>query len=478
MDKKQQLLMRQIPAMDKILSISDISMYNDVLGYETVKSVVSRYLDVVRSDICTGRCADISLDEIVCSIGKKLLQMKSPTLRPLVNATGIVVHTNLGRSVLPECAVRNICDIASSYSSLEYSLSEGVRGQRNNHVEWLLCQLTGAEAALVVNNNAGAVILLLSALARNKETIVSRGELVEIGGSFRIPDIMSLSGSTLVEVGTTNRTHLEDYENAVTDETAILMKIHPSNYRISGFSSSVDRKELADFAHKNGLLCIEDLGSGMLTDLTFVGLTGDPTVRECIEAGVDLVTFSGDKLLGGPQMGIIVGKSSLINKLKTYPLLRALRSDKMSLAGLESILRLYLTGKESEIPTIAMITADTTILKKRADSLRRKIRNLFKNHNVSDMLETCTVKTKDAVGGGAFPECELPGYGVAIKSLLPGDLQNVDKISNLLRQSSPSIICAIRDNKLILHMRTLRKNDEDIVIMSLLNFLTRYVMLG
>ena len=350
--------------------------------------------------------------------------------------------------------------IAGNYNTLEYSPKEGQRGHRNTHVEWLLCRLTGAEAAIVVNNNAGAVILALGALAKDKEAIVSRGELVEIGGSFRIPDIMALSGTKMVEVGTTNRTHLKDYDSAITDETSVLLKIHPSNYRIAGFTSAVPREELSALAHERGLIFMEDLGSGMLIDTAEAGLTSDPTVRECINSGVDIVTFSGDKLLGGPQIGAIVGSAEIVNRLRTYPLLRALRVDKMTLAAFESTLRLYLKGETEKIPTLAMVFAAEKDLKKKASTFSAGLKKYFKTTKLRS-VSIGVVETSDAVGGGTFPQSELKGYGVSLK--LP-ELGSTGRLAERLRMASVPIVSGASDDRLVFHMRTIRADDAKLII--------------
>ncbi|MBR1895553.1 MAG: L-seryl-tRNA(Sec) selenium transferase, partial [Pyramidobacter sp.] len=343
--------MRLLPSMDKILSDRRLAEFEEHIGRSAVKDVCVRLLSQWRTKILNGENAVYDETRFFAELLLKLNKMASPSLRPVLNCTGVVVHTNLGRSCLAEEAIDAAAAAGLGYSTLEYDLESGSRGHRNAHVEWLLCRLTGAEAAVVVNNNAAAVLLVLAALAAKKDAVVSRGELVEIGGSFRIPDIMSFAGTRLVETGCTNRTHLRDYENAITDDTVMLLKVHPSNFRISGFVTSPEREELARLAHSKGLLMVEDLGSGILVGNETLGLEGESTVHDCLSAGVDLVTFSGDKILGGPQMGAVVGKKELIDKLRRYPLLRALRCDKMTLAALEATLRIYLRGDWKKIPT-------------------------------------------------------------------------------------------------------------------------------
>jgi len=340
-------------------------------------------------------------------------------------------------------------ECASSYSTLEYDRISGERGYRNDHVEWLLTQVTGADAALVVNNNAGAVILCLSALSSGKDAIVSRGELVEIGGSFRIPEIMSASGTRLVEVGTTNRTHLRDYEAAITETTAMLVKIHPSNFRIVGFHSEVPREDLAVLAREKGLVFLEDLGSGFLLDPENFGLRGENSVRQCIMAGVDLVTFSGDKMLGGPQAGIIAGRSQLIERLKRHPLMRALRPDKMTLAALEATLRENLSGNAEAIPTIKMISEDKKAVLEKARRLCRYLRT----HCPAFLFSTIPVE--DAVGGGSYPEIPLEGYGVSVSH--PGI--SASELQKKLREGEIPVVAAVREDALRIHVRTLKDGD-------------------
>ena len=459
MQENVQNAMRKIPQMDKLLSLPWISEYESEIGRDSVKAVISGVLEAMRIKIKEKPDTAFDADSIAYEIRKQLKNKASSSLCRVVNATGVIIHTNLGRSLLADEAVKAVCAAAANYSNLEYSTETGGRGNRNDHVEWLLCRLTGAEAALVVNNNAGAVVLALAALAKDKEAIVSRGELVEIGGSFRIPDIMAFSGTKMVEVGTTNRTHIWDYRSAITDETAMLLKVHPSNYRIEGFTSVVRREELAAVSHERDLIFMEDLGSGMLVDTSHLGLKNDPTVRECIEAGVDIVTFSGDKLLGGPQIGAVVGKSELIDKLRIFPLLRALRVDKMTLAAFEATLRLYLKGRHNAIPTLAMLFEGESEIRKRAQRLSRILRSLFKKAQLSK-ASADVIKIYDAVGGGAFPQSNLPGYAVAVK--LP-EIGNSGRLAERLRKSRIPIITGASEDKLLLHVRTINREDEKII---------------
>ncbi len=450
--------LRSLPPMDILLQSPGVERFFSLLGRSTVKDVLSEVLSALRRDILNGEEVSPAAETVLEKALPILERRGRRSLISVVNATGVVVHTNLGRSCLAEEAVRAVTETASGYSTLEFDLDEGKRGHRSDHVEWLLCQMTGAEAALAVNNNAGAVLLMLAALCAEREVVVSRGELVEIGGSFRIPDIMAFSRAALVEVGATNRTHRIDFERGITEGTAALLKVHPSNFRMEGFVSSVPREELAALAREKGLLFLEDLGSGTLIDLAPRGLKGEPTVSDCIREGADLVTFSGDKMLGGPQIGAIVGKKALIDRLRTYPLLRALRVDKMTLAAFEATLRLYLSGRTNEIPTLAMISASKNDLRKRAQGLFESLRKILPGEKIS------LVEVDDAVGGGAFPAEPLPGWGV---SLSGGPRGSAGNLLALLRGGEPPVVAGARENETIFHVRTLLPGDEERICRSL-----------
>jgi L-seryl-tRNA(Ser) seleniumtransferase len=352
-------------------------------------------------------------------------------------------------------ALKAVTDIASGYSNLEYNLKEGVRGHRNDHIEDSLCTLTGAEAALVVNNNAGAVLLCLSALSRDSEVIVSRGELVEIGGSFRIPDIMEFSGANLVEVGTTNRTHLKDYARAVTEDTAMLLKVHPSNFRITGFTATPSRIELSALAHERGLIFMEDAGSGLLVEGSELGLSDEANVMESLREGVDIITFSGDKMLGGPQIGVIAGKKAVIDRLRGHPVLRALRVDKMTLAAFEATIRMYMRKNYDEIPTLAMLRRTDESMKAQAARLAAKLRKAAGGAVVT------VIRVDDAAGGGSYPEHPLQGWGIAVSG---HPLGGAGRLAAALRAHCTPIICGARDDALVLHVRTLRAEDEREVV--------------
>jgi L-seryl-tRNA(Ser) seleniumtransferase len=446
-------LLRDLPSMDELLQKSWTLEFQDQLGRDAVKSTFADVIGEVRRDLVDGKISSMDHEQLDSEVLRRLKKYSKRSLCHVVNATGVVVHTNLGRSCLGRDVAERVVETASNYSNLEYNLVEGGRGHRNDHVEWLLTRVTGADAALVVNNNAGAVLLCLAALGRGSEVIVSRGELVEIGGSFRIPDIMGFSGAVMKEVGTTNRTHLSDYENAVTPQTGMILKVHPSNFRISGFHSEVSRVELARLSREKNLVFMEDLGSGVIADLSGYGLDGEPTVKQCLESGVDIVTFSGDKLLGGPQIGAVVGRKQILEKLRQYPLLRALRVDKMTLAAFEETLRLYMQGKLEDIPTIRMLAMPPDVLLKRARALARRI-------NRTSGSGARVVRISDAVGGGAFPEKDLPGYGVEID--LPLQISDGTALKRL-REGPVPIVAAARDGKVIFHVRTLMEGDEGIL---------------
>ncbi|AER66872.1 L-seryl-tRNA(Sec) selenium transferase [Thermovirga lienii DSM 17291] len=448
-------LLREIPSMDELLARSWVAPYEEKLGRNTVKSVFADVIGEYRKEILKGTKKGINVPELEKEVIKRLERYKRNSLRRVINATGVVVHTNLGRSCLSEEVIKAVSEVARGYSNLEYDLEKGERGQRLDHVEWLLCQLTGADGAVVVNNNAGAVLLCLSALAQGGQAIISRGELVEIGGSFRIPEIMAQSGVEMVEVGTTNKTHIKDYREAITERTKMLLKVHPSNFRIIGFQSVPSREELAEVAKENDLVFMEDLGSGVLVDLSVCGLKGEPTVANCVRSNVDVVTFSGDKLLGGPQAGCIVGRKPLIDKIKRHPLHRALRIDKMTLAALEATLRIYLEGRAHEIPTIAMLCADADTLKKKALRLKRMLKRA-----AGDFFDIEVVEVEDVVGGGAYPADTLKGYALSIKSNKIKDSELVE----LLRKKKPPVIATTAGGFVLLHVRTILRNEEGLLI--------------
>jgi L-seryl-tRNA(Ser) seleniumtransferase len=466
-------LLRSIPAMDDLLNAPWAAEFSGRLGRETVKKIIAEALDGIRRELCGAEAqsafaqaqgcgeakTDISMNELVAMRAASLLRLhSSSTLKPLVNATGVVIHTNLGRAPLACEALAAVNAIAGTYSTLEYDAEKGGRGGRNAHVEWGLCRISGAEAALVVNNNAAAVLLALSATAQGREVIVSSGELVEIGDSFRIPEILAFSGAKMITVGCTNSTRISDYRDAITENTAVLLKVHPSNYRIEGFVKSTSREELAELAAQRGLVFMEDLGSGLLGPLNVPFANHEHSVRDCLAAGDGIVTFSGDKLLGGPQIGVIAGSKSLIDKMRAHQLLRALRVDKMTLAAFEATLRLYLCGKQSAIPVIRMIEIEKSALLQSARRLCRTIKRAAANlsRNMGEGMSITVVETEDAIGGGSFPTDALAGFGVAIRS----SSFSAETLAASLRAAPFPVISAIHEDSVILHVRTLLPGDE------------------
>lgn len=410
------------------------------------KAILDGDPDVTESDLADS----VFLEKVKSSVHEAV----RPNLRQLINATGVVVHTNLGRSLLPVDAVENILTIASRYSNLEFDLSKGVRGSRYSIVENILCEVSGAESAMVVNNNAGAVLLCLDTVANGKKVIVSRGELIEIGGSFRIPDVMAKSGGILKEVGTTNRTHLRDYENAVENDTGLLLKVHTSNYSVVGFTAEVSLKELVDLGKKYKVPVMEDLGSGTFIDFSRYGLIKEPTVQESVAAGADLITFSGDKLLGGPQAGIIVGKQEILNKIKTNPMTRALRIDKLTLAALELTLHHYRDPSKAidSIPTLRMLTLPFGYIETKAKQLVTALENIGDSR-----LKIQLVNITSAAGGGALPLLNLPskGVGIKIKGISPNTMERH------LRENIPPVIGRIEEDIFIMDLRTIQ--DDELV---------------
>jgi L-seryl-tRNA(Ser) seleniumtransferase len=400
---------------------------DDPLAVDAARTVIAQARDELRAGADPGDLAARLRDELTAA--------RRPALRRVLNATGVIVHTNLGRAPLPQAALERVQDAGSAYSNLEYDLAAGSRGSRQDHVGRILSRLTAAEAAIVVNNNAGAMLLALAALAEGREVLVSRGELIEIGDGFRIPDVLARSGARLVEVGTTNRTRADDYERAVGANTALLLRVHQSNFRVVGFTEQPTVPELAAVARRHDVPLLDDLGSGALLDLS-----DEPTVRGALTAGADLVCFSGDKLLGGPQAGIVVGRASLIEKLRRHPLHRALRIDKLGLAALEGTLLLYLEPDRAlrEIPVLRMLHEDVATVRARAERLAAAVGG--------DVEETLA-----RVGGGALPLTELPSFACAVD----------EELSEPLRRNEPPVIAIVRDGRLLLDCRTLADGDVD-----------------
>lgn len=454
-------LLRKLPGVDFLLQQEALqealSNQPRKLVVESIRQVLADKRQLILTDPETAEHVSLQTEHLVGEIMEKLKEISDFTLRKVVNATGIVIHTNLGRSLLPEKAVDRLQTITRTYNNLEYDLDLGQRGSRYVHAEAVLCEITGAEAALVVNNNAGAVFLALNTLAKDREVIVSRGQLVEIGGSFRIPDVMRSSGAILREVGCTNRTHGRDYESAISDLTALLLKVHCSNYRIVGFTTEVSLADLVDIGRKHDLPVMEDLGSGCFMDLSQFGLEGEPTVQDAVKAGADVVTFSGDKLLGGPQAGVIIGRKEIIERCKKNPLTRALRVDKMTLAALEATLRLYRDNRQAlkEIPTLEMISLSPEILKERADHLKALLRQADPSNRLSIEVQ----QNVSQVGGGSLPGQYLPTFVVAVSA---SDM-STQKIETKLRNNTPPVIGRIESDKYLLDVRTLRSEEFSII---------------
>lgn len=451
---EKEKLLRQLPAVHELVNCCEPLDCPPHLLTNAARDVLSSW----RSAILTRGAAPPDIGSLAVEVRELVKKRMRSSLRPVINATGVVLHTNLGRAPLSDAACEAVLKIARGYCNLEIDLDTGNRGERYSHVEEILCRLTGAEAALVVNNNAGAVLLALHSLAQGKEVIVSRGELVEIGGSFRVPEIMAQSGAILKEVGTTNRTHPRDYECAITPETALILKVHPSNFRVVGFTREVERRELVAIGQKYGLPVMEDLGSGVLVDLQQFGLDKEPTVQETIQAGVDLVTISGDKLLGGPQAGIILGKKELLQVMKGDPLLRALRVDKMTLAALEATLRAYLENNELTIPVLRMLSLQAEELLRRASELKEKLGKA--------LPQECSLKLKEGVsrtGGGALPITDLPTTLVALSH----PRISPSTIAERLRQGDPPVVVRLQDDEVLIDPRTLFPGDEQLLIEAL-----------
>ena len=455
----RQRYLRTLPAVEELLHRPPIQTLLKIHSRPVVVDSIRKVLGEKRLTILQGveeevaAAGSLTPDQWTDAVEEAVAATFRPSLRPVINATGVVLHTNLGRAPLSEEALRNLLEIAGGYSNLELDLETGERGSRYEHVEKLLCRVSGAESGLVVNNNAGAVFLALNSLAEGKEVIVSRGQLVEIGGSFRIPDVMRKSGARLVEVGTTNRTHLRDYEQAITEETALLLKVHTSNYRILGFTAEVPLKDLAALGGARGLPVMEDLGSGCFIDLSPYGIEHEPTVQETLQAGVDVVTFSGDKLLGGPQAGIILGKKRFIDRIKMNPLNRALRVDKLTLAGLESTLRVYLDENRvlSTLPALGMLTCPLKELESRARRFQRKL-----SKEISGECQITLREDSSQVGGGALPLQVLPTRVVAIRPLK----LSAAALEERLRRSEPPVMARVKEEEVLLDLRTVAGEEE------------------
>lgn len=447
---------RNLPKVDAMLERSDVQSLLSSYPRWVVIEGLRRILEEKRKAIKEGLISSISSDEIAKELIDRIDEFSSPSLRRVINATGVVLHTNLGRAPLAKEAVEALCEIAPNYSNLELDLKTGKRGLRYTHVVQIIKRITSCESALVVNNNASAVFLILNTLAKGREVIVSRGELIEIGGAFRLPDVMESAGAILKEVGTTNRTRVSDYENAINENTALILKAHTSNYKIMGFVESPSLKELTELGKKHGIPVYADLGSGLFVDVRKFGLPHEPTVFEVLKSGVDLVSFSGDKLLGATQAGIILGKRELIEKLRKNPINRVLRIDKLTLSALEATLRLYMEEPEEKIPVLQMLKTPLAKLQERATELKDAIGTI-------PQLRIDIKKAKSAVGGGALPLAELDTVCVCLSS----EKLSAKEIEERLR-TKPKIpvISRIKDDTVLLDLRTIRDDEIEIAAKS------------
>jgi L-seryl-tRNA(Ser) seleniumtransferase len=450
--------------VDDLLRHPELTPAMEPLPRSLAAAVVRRVLAATRRTITASPLETLPprLDAgaLQQELREALLAAAKPMLRRVVNATGVVIHTNLGRSPLGQACLASLHEVASRYNTLEYDLARGARGSRQDHLEGVLQEVTGAEGVLVVNNNAAGVLLALNTLAAGKEVVISRGQLVEIGGSFRMPEIMAASGAILREVGTTNKTYLRDFEKAITSETAVLLKVHPSNFRIMGFTHEVTLAEMVDLGRRYGLKVVEDLGSGCLVDLSRYGLEREPTVQETLKAGADLVLFSGDKLLGGPQAGLVLGNRAVVEALRKNPLTRALRPDKMTLTALEATLRLYLEEPRAlaEIPTLRMLTRPVAELDRQARALARRLRRRF-----GARLQVTVVESQGWAGGGALPQAPLPSRALALTAppLPPQELEN------RLHHVATPVIGRVERGVVLLDLRTMLPGDQEILMAAL-----------
>lgn len=469
LNEQQKAGLRALPQVEELLKHSLLRERAPRYGHQALVRQARDVIAAAREGILADRGANVDEDSLSNSLAQQVAErlegLQRSSLKPAVNATGVILHTNLGRSVLADVAQAALSAVAGGYSTLEYDVATRDRGSRHDHIERLLCTLTGAEAALVVNNNAAAVVLALSALASGREVLVSRGELVEIGGSFRIPDIMEHSGARMVEVGTTNRTTLKDYERALGEDTALIAKVHPSNYQVKGFTVSACVKDLAILAHDRGLPLFADQGTGLLFNLAETigcetsGSMEEPTVPELVQAGCDLVSFSGDKLLGGPQAGLIVGRWELVERLKSHPLARAIRLDKLSLAALAATLQLYLEGGAArlQIPTFRMLAVKDNELHERAQSLCAQLRDGL----APDAATVSVVRVESRVGGGTLPVLGLRSWAVALDEAVGG----VECLAQwLAAEHQPPVIGRVSDGRLLLDVRTILDDQELAVV--------------
>ena len=459
---------RFIPSVDKLLAAPELASAMATTPRWAVVQEVRAVIEEVRNGtipIVTDTALRAPwLTSLAQEAARRAAVASQYSLRRVINATGVVLHTNLGRAPLAQAAIDHVAAVARHYSNLELDLDTGERGHRYDHVRELICALTGAEDAIAVNNNAAAVLLCLSALAAGKQVVVSRGELVEIGGSFRIPDIMVQSGCLLVEVGTTNRTHLADYQRAITSDTALLLKVHPSNFRVIGFTAAVEVDALVPLARQYGIPVMNDLGAGCLVELRDLGLPHEPTVQEAVKQGADLVTFSGDKLLGGPQIGVIAGTRAMIKRLEKHPLLRALRIDKLTLAAFEATLRIYRDAKDpvAELPSLRMLRTDAAVIRQRADAFAARLAPTLPHGT-----EVSVTAGSSQVGAGSAPGLDVPTFLVAVRPAGP----EVAEIDARLRAMAPAVMLRVHGGDLLIDLRTVEVDEEPMILEALANAL-------
>ena len=443
-------LYRQIPKTDELLAMASIRELIENHSHNLVLDAIRTVLETVREGIKNGVIMEINAGIIEKMVADTVDKMTTPSLRTVVNGTGVILHTNLGRALLSKEAIDAVVDVATNYNTLEYDPEEGKRGSRYTHIEAQICKLCNCEAAMVVNNNAAAVMLILGAITRGKEVPVSRGELVEIGGSFRVPEIMEQSGTILKEVGATNKTHPRDYENAINENTGALLKVHTSNFKIMGFTESVGLAEMAEIAHSHNIPLIYDLGGGSFADLAVLGIEGEPTVFECAKTGADIISFSGDKLFGGPQAGIIIGKKEYIEKMKKHPLTRAFRCDKMTIAALCATLNAYhdMDQAKKDIPTLNMIFMSNEEMLKKAQTLQKKLKTI-------KGLDVQVVSELAQVGGGSVPSQMLQTKCVSLKA----ENMKTSELEEKLRHLKRPIVTRVARDRVLFCMRTTKKED-------------------
>jgi len=449
--------MRKLPSVDRVLSHPDVASLLRRIARAVVVDAVREALDEARTTIAAGKPAQADADALATRAAEIAMRAAGPSLRPAVNATGVILHTGLGRAVLAPEARAAIAAVAAGHSTLEMDTETGRRGSRTDHVQGLLCRLTGAQAAAVVNNNAAAVLLCVNTLAEGREVIISRGQLVEIGGQFRIPEIISRAGCRLVEVGTTNRTRISDYASAITEETALILRVHRSNFRIVGFTEEPSLRELVELAGEHDVPVMDDLGSGALVDMSGFGLADEPTAQESVRAGCDVTTFSGDKLLGATQAGIIIGRGDLIELCKRNPLARAVRVDKLTLAGLEATLRLYLDPERAHqaIPALRAITRPLPQIARQARTLAARLRKAL-----GPGFEVQVADVASQVGGGSLPGHDLPSRALTLKS----DRLSAEDLSSSFRQHTTPIFGRIDSDRLVLDLRTVEPSEANIIL--------------